>query len=41
MGIVYSGGKVKDHFDNPLTLFHQNFRGLSNKSEEIIHFLMD
>jgi hypothetical protein len=41
MGIVYNGGKVNDHFHNQLTLFHQNIRGLSNKSEEIINFLMD
>jgi hypothetical protein len=40
MGIVYNGGKVNDHFDNPLTLFNQNIRGLSDKSEEI-KFLMD
>jgi hypothetical protein len=41
MGILHNGGKVNYHFDNPLTLFHQNIRGLSNKSEEIINFLMD
>jgi exonuclease III len=32
---------VNDHFDNPLALFHQNIRGLSGKSEEIINSLMD
>jgi hypothetical protein len=40
MGIIYNGEKVNDHTDNTLTLFHQNIRGLSNKSEEVI-FLMD
>jgi hypothetical protein len=41
MGIAYNGEKLDHHFDNPLTLLHQNIRGPLDKSEEIINSLMD